>query len=242
MQRQFYVMQRPQMVEVLHILSTLKEEYVGAIIFVQVLSPPLAWHLWIVHITKDVIVMSSLGVSGSIPCAQDYINEQLLQVVLATGLGNLTDIRIQTARMGQFGSRPIQNPVPQLLGRPSLDPHLLTRGFCWLRLDPSVPISDSGQWVFYLWSHSGILLLIAKYWGWYVIVYFGRISCLNNQKQERYTACPILKMRVNGASTISGLASWVIWVAIGCRHSYRRYRPPLYAKKTVTCSLPDSEN
>jgi len=45
------------------------------------------------------------------------------------------------------------------------------------------------------------------------------IGCIDKQKREWHTPCPILKMSVSGASMIIGLASWLIWVVIGCRHS-----------------------
>ena len=131
---------------------------------------------------------------------------------LASGLG----FNRQTGLV-RFQTHP--KPDPQLLGGPNTDPYPSTLGFCRVWLDPLVPKSASGVQVFHLWLHSDILLLIAKSWRWYVIVLFGCIGCLYNQNQERYAPCPILKMRVNGTSTMFGLASCVIWVAIGCRHS-----------------------
>jgi hypothetical protein len=49
-------------------------------------------------------------------------------------------------------------------------------------------------------------------------------------------------MSINGASTISCFASWVIYVPIGCSHPFIRYWQPLLAKPTATCSLRHPEN
>jgi len=81
--------------------------------------------------------------------------------------------------------------------------------------------------LFYLWSHSDIVLLIANYWIWYIIVFFDDLAAFIFKKKERYALCPILIMRVNGESTTFGLASSLIWMAIGWWHSYMWYRPPL---------------
>ena len=143
----------------------------------------------------------------------------LISLVLAIGPGNLPAVWVWTVKTVQFGSKPIQNPDPRHLGRPNTDPYLSTRGVWQVWLDPLVPISDSSFQLFYLSSHSEIILLITKYCLWYVIVLSWCICRLYNQKQERDTPCAILKSRVNGTSTIFGLASGVIWVAIGCRHS-----------------------
>jgi len=49
-------------------------------------------------------------------------------------------------------------------------------------------------------------------------------------------------MSVNGASTIFSLASWVIYVPIGCRHPFIKYLQPLLAKTTATGSQAHPEN
>jgi len=68
-------------------------------------------------------------------------------VVLATGPGNLPAVWVWTARMGQFGSRPVQKPDQQLLGTPNQEPYPSTCRLCWVWLDASVPITGSGYLV-----------------------------------------------------------------------------------------------
>ena len=66
-------------------------------------------------------------------------------------------------------------------------------------------------------------------------------GCLYWEKLQRHARCRILRMSVNGASTIFSLASWVIYVPIGCRHPFIKYWQPLLPKTTATCSLPHPE-
>jgi len=61
-------------------------------------------------------------------------------------------------------------------------------------------------------------------------------------KQQRHAPCGILKMSVNGASTIFSFASWVSYVPIGFRYPFMRYWQPLVAKTTATCSMRHPEN
>jgi len=68
------------------------------------------------------------------------------------------------------------------------------------------------------------------------------IGSLYWQKQQRHAPCSILKMSVNGASTIFGVASCVSYVPIGCRPPFMRYWQPLQAKTTATCCLQHPEN
>jgi len=69
-------------------------------------------------------------------------------LVLATGPSNQPAVRVQTAKIVRFGSKPIKKPDPLHLGRPNPDPYPSTRGICCVWLDPSVPISGSGIQVF----------------------------------------------------------------------------------------------
>jgi len=66
-----------------------------------------------------------------------------LPLVLATGPGNLPAVRVRTGKTVWFGSRTVQKPDPQRLGRPNPDPYPSTRRFSQVWLDPSVPISSS---------------------------------------------------------------------------------------------------
>jgi hypothetical protein len=68
------------------------------------------------------------------------------------------------------------------------------------------------------------------------------IGSLYWQKQQRHAPCGILKMSVNGASTIFSFASWASYVPIGIRYPFMRYWQPLLAKTTAKCSLRHPEN
>jgi len=125
--------------------------------------------------------------------SDDRTSISLSKIVFAMGPGNAPAVQVRKAKMDRFGTRTIQKPDLLLRSGPILDPYPSTNVFCWVVVDPSVPIFGSGYRVFYLWSHSDILLLITKYWCWYVIVFFGRIGCLYNQQQELYVPCLILK-------------------------------------------------
>jgi len=139
-------------------------------------------------------------------------------LVLATGPGNPPAVRVWTAKTGRFGSRTVQKPDLQTLGGPNPDPYPSTRGLRRVWLDPSVPISGSAFRVSHLWSHSDMRLLIVKYWPLYVTVRFRRISRLNVPNMNTQAPNYILKMSVNRASTIFGLASSVIWVLRDHKH------------------------
>jgi len=68
------------------------------------------------------------------------------------------------------------------------------------------------------------------------------LAAFTGKHYSNMLACRILRMSVNGASTIYGFASWVIYVLIGCRHPSIKYLQPLLAKTTATCSLAHPEN
>jgi hypothetical protein len=61
-----------------------------------------------------------------------------------------------------------------------------------------------------------MLLLIVKYRHGYVTAHLGCIARHNDQNQYIHAPYHILKMNANGASTIVGCVSWVIW---GCDRS-----------------------
>jgi len=62
----------------------------------------------------------------------------------------------------------------------------------------------------------------------YVVVSHTRILvCLYRQNRFQYPPCLIMKMSVNGVSTICGPASCEITSPIGCRQSYRNFWQPL---------------
>jgi len=62
------------------------------------------------------------------------------------------------------------------------------------------------------------------------------------QKVSWHTPYLIMKMSVNGASMIFGHATWVFTPPLGCRQSYRNYRPPLSAIQIAIPSLPHLQN
>jgi hypothetical protein len=121
-------------------------------------------------------------------------------LVLATGPGNPPAVRVWTTKTGRFKFKPIQTPDPLTVGGPHPDPYTSTSRFRRVCLDPAVPISGSAFRVSHLWSHSDMLLLIIKYWHWYITVHFRRISCLDVQNKHTSTPNRILKMSVNRAS------------------------------------------
>ena len=63
--------------------------------------------------------------------------------MLAKCPGNLPAGQVQTAKTFQFSSRPIQKHNPLPLGGPNPYPSPASYGFCWVRLDPLVPIPGS---------------------------------------------------------------------------------------------------
>ena len=66
----------------------------------------------------------------------------------------------------------------------------------------------------------------------------GVISRLWMYKGERHARSPIPEMRVNGASLISGLASWITSGLCDSVEPWSQYWPPLWAKRRATISLP----
>src|SRR5882757_3074064 len=73
---------------------------------------------------------------------------QTLQLVLATDMGNPPAVQVQTRKMVGIGSKTVQKPNPQHLGGPNPDLYSSTCRFCWVWIDPSVPISSSVLQVF----------------------------------------------------------------------------------------------
>jgi len=67
-------------------------------------------------------------------------------------------------------------------------------------------------------------------------IHLSNIGSLYWQQQPRHAPCGILKMSVNGVSTIFSFASWVSYVPIGCRHPFIKYWQHLLAKTTATRS------
>jgi len=127
------------------------------------------------------------------------------------GPGDPPVVRVWTAHMGRFRTRPVQKPDPLTLGEPNPNPSVFTHRLSLDSLDPSVPISGCLFRVSHWWSHSDMLLLIAKYWHWYVTVHFRCIGSLNDQHESTHVPYRILKLCVNRASTIVGHVSWVLW-------------------------------
>jgi len=74
------------------------------------------------------------------------------------------------------------------------------------------------------------------------VIYIGHIGSFYWRKRSQHGHRPILILSVNGAWMIFSIASWVIYVLIGCRHPFIRHWKPLLAKTTTTCSLRHPEN
>jgi len=68
------------------------------------------------------------------------------------------------------------------------------------------------------------------------------IGSLDCEKQQGHAPWSILRMSVDGMSTIFAFASWVNHVLIGCRHQFFRHWQRLLAETTATCSLPHPGN
>jgi len=63
--------------------------------------------------------------------------------VLGTGPGNLPAAPVWNTKVDQLRSWPLPQPDLLLVALQNPDPYPLTRGLCWVWLDPSVTISDS---------------------------------------------------------------------------------------------------
>jgi len=141
--------------------------------------------------------------------------------VLPTTLGQTPAVPVWTAKTGPLASWSVQKPGPLTVGRINQEQYLSTHVFRRFWLDPLVPISGFMLWVPHLRSYSHMLLLIVIYWHKYAMLYFQSISCLDVQNKDSHAPNHILKMSVNRASTISGLASSEIWVVLDHNHPYR---------------------
>jgi len=70
-------------------------------------------------------------------------SQRALHLLLATSLGKPPAVQIGIWKMVQFGFRPVQKPVPLLLGRPKLDQYPSTHVFRRIWLLQSGPIRNS---------------------------------------------------------------------------------------------------
>jgi len=187
----------------------------------DVLRPFRSWTLWMSRwhtVTLHRLITVYNDMFDHMDGVMRVLAKRNTQLVLAMGPGNPPAVRVWTAKTGRFGSRTGQKPDPQTLGGANPDTYPSTCGFRQVWLDPSVPISCSAFRVSHLWSHSDMRLLIIKYWTWYVTVRFRPISRLDVQNKNTQAPNYILKMSVNRASTIYGLASSVIWVVCDHKH------------------------
>jgi hypothetical protein len=74
----------------------------------------------------------------------------LLCLMLTMGLGNQPEVQVENTNTVWLGSKTIQKPYPLCLGRANLNMYLSTRSFCWVWIDPCVPIPSSVFRVFLL--------------------------------------------------------------------------------------------
>ena len=65
----------------------------------------------------------------------------VVQRVIATGPDNMPAVCVPAGNTIRFGSRTVQKPNQQRIGRPYPDPYVSTRGCCRVWLDLSVLIS-----------------------------------------------------------------------------------------------------
>jgi len=70
----------------------------------------------------------------------------------------------------------------------------------------------------------------------------GIFGCLYRQNRFQFPLYLIMKIRVNGASTMVGHVSWVICGATGCTLSWTDYWLPLLAKVKVKRFIPHLQN
>jgi hypothetical protein len=141
-----------------------------------------------------------------------------IRLVSATGPGNPPAVRVWTLKTGRVGSRTVQTPDLQTRGGRNPYPYPSTRRIRRVGLHPWVPICGCAFHFSHLWSHSDMLLLIVKFSHWFITVHFRRISRRDVQNKNTHTHNHILKICVDKASTIFGLASSVIWVVCDHKH------------------------
>jgi hypothetical protein len=114
-------------------------------------------------------------------------------LLLATGLGNQPAVGDQTANRVQFSFKATQKLHTLHLEGPNTDPYSSTQGFCRICPDQSVPIFASGFHVFFCLDTYTCRLLVAKSGQWDIIVHFGGIGWLYDQKQIRNNGDPFWK-------------------------------------------------
>jgi hypothetical protein len=136
--------------------------------------------------------------------------------LFATGLGNPPAVHVSTSKRCWFSSKPVQKPDRQSIGWPNRVPYMWTHRFRLVWLDQAVPISGSAFRVSHSWSNPDMLPIILKHSHCYVAVYSFGIVRVNNPNGLTHEPYHILKLSVNGSSTIAGSVSWVIW---GCNRS-----------------------
>jgi len=73
-------------------------------------------------------------------------------------------------------------------------------------------------------------------------IHLSDIGSLYWEKLQRRTACCIMRMSINGASTIFNFTSYVLYVPIGCTHPFIKNCQPLLANTTAIWSLSHTEN
>jgi len=97
------------------------------------------------------------------------------------------------------------------------------------------------------WSSMESQVFSASHLGWFMFklvadIRFLDIGSLNLKQLQRHAPWHIMTMTVNGVTTICNFTSKVIYLQIGCRHPFIRYRQPLVETTAVTCSLPHHGN
>jgi len=87
---------------------------------------------------------------------------------------------------------------------------------------------------------------LALHHGWCIFWWVADIQSSDTrslywEKRQWYPLCRIVRIILNGTSTMFSFASCVISVTISCRNPFMRYWQPLLARTTVRVSLPHPE-
>jgi len=131
-----------------HMLSRMVDQYAAKYpacsnVSQSVLPSPLSFLFRILSVTiiwelEDNWLLSMSPCHNYVLTLRIAYTKYSKHLVLSTDPGNLPVVRIWTAKMGLFGSRPGRKPNPLPLGRTNPDPSRSTQGVCGVWLDPSV--------------------------------------------------------------------------------------------------------
>jgi hypothetical protein len=153
--------------------------------------------------------------------------------VLATGPGNIPAVWF--ASQWRIGSVPALSQIPTrcfFMGQ-TFTCTLQAPGYAGFGLSCRFETPGLHFSCHNFWLHSDMLLVIAKYWLQFVNFCVGCIGHLNDQNNQRFARCPILKASIKGASMSVGLASWLITAINDFYCLYISFGWFLYAKMFI---------